>query len=395
VRLLVVIPALNEESSIASTIERCLSAAPRIAAETGAEVEVTVVSDGSTDRTVEIAQAYAGTIDLIVFEKNRGYGAAIKEAWRRSHAELLAFLDADGTCDPEFFVPLCKAVLDDGVDVALGCRRTSESEMPRLRRVGNVLFAALLSALSSQRVRDSASGMRVVRRDALPALYPLPDGLHFTPAMSARVLLSNDLSLREIDMPYSERAGESKLRPGKDGLRFLQVIVKTAVLFRPSRVLGLVSIPLFVAAIALLAAPVFDWASDGTWPEGTRGAEAAAGAVLMIAGVLLLSTGYVAGRVVAVVLKVESGGRMFRVARSVIGADWFWAIPIGLALAGLAAGIAGALVDGDARGLFTMVVLGSLAVLSAVTRLLDRFIEIVAERLRYEEEEAPFVLSAR
>jgi hypothetical protein len=237
--------------------------------------------------------------------------------------------------------------------------------------------------------------MRVVRRDALPALYPLPDGLHFTPAMSARVLLSNDLSLREIDMPYSERAGESKLRPGKDGLRFLQVIVKTAVLFRPSRVLGLVSIPLFVAAIALLAAPVFDWASDGTWPEGTRGAEAAAGAVLMIAGVLLLSTGYVAGRVVAVVLKVESGGRMFRVARSVIGADWFWAIPIGLALAGLAAGIAGALVDGDARGLFTMVVLGSLAVLSAVTRLLDRFIEIVAERLRYEEEEAPFVLSAR
>ena len=98
------------------------------------------------------------------------------------------------------------------------------------------MFATLLSALSSSRVRDTASGMRVVRREALEHLYPLPNGLHFTPAMSARVMLSNELRLVEIDMPYHEREGESKLRAGKDGLRFLKVILKTAVLFRPVRV---------------------------------------------------------------------------------------------------------------------------------------------------------------
>jgi glycosyltransferase involved in cell wall biosynthesis len=53
-----------------------------------------VVSDGSTDHTVELASRYLDQINLIVFEKNRGYGAAIKEAWRTSDAKLLAFLDA-------------------------------------------------------------------------------------------------------------------------------------------------------------------------------------------------------------------------------------------------------------------------------------------------------------
>src|SRR5262245_1697047 len=122
-KLLVAIPALNEEQSIASTIERCIAAAPALRQlDDLTDVDITVVSDGSTDRTVEIASRYLDRIDLVVFERNRGYGAAIKEAWRRSDADLLAFLDADGTCDPEFFVPLCDAVLHDDVHIALGCR---------------------------------------------------------------------------------------------------------------------------------------------------------------------------------------------------------------------------------------------------------------------------------
>ena len=58
---------------------------------------------------------------------------------------------------------------------------------------------------------DTASGMRVIRRDALGRLYPLPDGLHFTPAMSARAVMSH-LRIVEVPMPYAERVGESKLR---------------------------------------------------------------------------------------------------------------------------------------------------------------------------------------
>src|SRR5262245_25720854 len=104
--LAIVVPALNEEQSIGSTVERCLAAAPHIRSECGIDaVNVVVVSDGSTDRTGEIARRYEPQVRVIVFETNRGYGAAIKEGWRVAGGDLLAFLDADGTCDPRYFVP--------------------------------------------------------------------------------------------------------------------------------------------------------------------------------------------------------------------------------------------------------------------------------------------------
>jgi len=181
-KLLIVIPALNEEESIQSTIERCLAARQVIVSKSSVDdVEITVVSDGSTDRTVERAMAYQGRIRVIVFPQNRGYGAAIMEAWSKSDAELLSFLDADGTCDPRFLAEMCRNLLSEDVDVVLGCRLNSISKMPALRRCGNLVFAWLLATLSNKTVRDTASGMRVVRRSALRNLYPLPTGLHFTP----------------------------------------------------------------------------------------------------------------------------------------------------------------------------------------------------------------------
>src|SRR5216684_4409184 len=180
-RLLIAIPALNEEDSISQTIERCLEASGNIIRSSPVtEVEITVISDGSTDRTVELASSFKPRINLIVFEKNRGYGAAIKEAWRQSDAELLSFLDADGTCDPNFFADLCRTLVSEQADVVLGSRLNQASKMPLVRRVGNRGFATLLRALSSSRVRDTASGMRVVRRARLGRLLPLPDGLSFT-----------------------------------------------------------------------------------------------------------------------------------------------------------------------------------------------------------------------
>src|SRR5687768_9745646 len=255
-KLLIAIPALNEEESIQSIIARCLEARGHIIASSPVtQVDITVVSDGSTDRTVELARKYADRIRLIVFEKNRGYGAAIKEAWERSDADLLGFLDADGTCDPAFFAQLCNAIVGEGADVALGCRMNRDSRMPWLRRVGNHLFASILTVLSSSGVKDTASGMRVVRRRSLGKLLPLPDGLHFTPAMSARALLSKAVKIIERDMPYREREGESKLHPGKDGLRFLKAIVDAAFLYRPARPLAILGFFWVGVAIALMVIP--------------------------------------------------------------------------------------------------------------------------------------------
>jgi len=247
--LSIVIPALNEEAAIGHTIARCLEARGALLAQAGLqEVEVIVVSDGSTDRTEAIARGFED-VTVIAFERNRGYGAAIKCGFEYGRGDLVAFLDADGTCDPAFFVELCRALEREGADVALGSRLNAKSEMPLVRRIGNMIFALILGLLSQSEIGDTASGMRVVRRARLGDLYPLPDGLHFTPAMTARVLLEGKLKLVEVPMPYAERVGRSKLSVLRDGGRFLSSIVQAAMCYRPAR-------PLLVVA-AVLAALAF------------------------------------------------------------------------------------------------------------------------------------------
>lgn len=253
--LTIVIPALNEEDAIAGTIGRCLEARRQIKDRAGLEdIEIIVVSDGSTDRTAEIAQGF-DEVQVVVFEKNRGYGAAIKEGWLRGKGTLLGFLDADGTCDPLYFAEMCRVSIAESADVVLGSRMGKESRMPRIRRLGNQIYALLLGFLVGRRITDIASGMRVVKRSSLPALYPLPDGLHFTPSMSARALL-NHLRVVEIPMTYSDRIGRSKLNVLKDGVLFLKCIFESVLCYKPEKpFLMLFSLCAFIIVI-LAANPV-------------------------------------------------------------------------------------------------------------------------------------------
>jgi glycosyltransferase involved in cell wall biosynthesis len=261
-KLCIVIPALNEEGSIEKIILRTSEAKQFIIENSEVqEVEITVVSDGSDDDTVSLAKQHLDKVHFIEFQKNKGYGAAIKQGWIESDADLLGFLDADGTCDPVFFADLCRLISETNCDVALGCRLNKDSQMPFIRRLGNMMFSLLLTYLASEKVKDTASGMRVVRRTSLPELLPLPDGLHFTPAMSARSLLSDKIRICEKEMVYKERDGESKLSVWKDGFRFLRVILETAILYRPNRLLNLIGVCLSITALVLVALPVSNYLS--------------------------------------------------------------------------------------------------------------------------------------
>jgi len=257
--LSIVIPALDEEAAIGDTLERCLAARAHIVAESPVdEVELIVVNDGSTDRTEDVARGYPG-VTVLGFDRNRGYGAALKSGFAEARGDWVGFLDADGTCDPRFFADLCRALEQHSADIALGSRLGPGSEMPWIRSLGNALFAWILGVLSRARVRDTASGMRVMRRAVLPDLDPLPDGLHYTPAMTARALLEGKLRLVEEPMPYAERIGESKLRVARDGVRFLVSIVRAAAIYRPARPLLLLAALLALGAVAVGSGPTFYW----------------------------------------------------------------------------------------------------------------------------------------
>jgi glycosyltransferase involved in cell wall biosynthesis len=390
-KLLIAIPALNEEAGIESIIRRCLDARERIIAESPVrEVEITVVSDGSTDRTVEIARKFADRIHLVVFEENRGYGAAIKEAWRRSDAELLGFLDADGTCDPDFFARLCRVLDAEHADVALGSRLNPASKMPAVRRVGNFLYARMLSALSSTKVADTASGMRVVRRSSLKRLMPLPDGLHFTPAMSARAVMSRDLKIVEIAMPYHEREGESKLSVGKDGIRFLSVILGAAFLYRPSRVLGILGLACIAMAAALMIMPAAYYLQHRSVTEWMI-YRFIVSELLGACGCLLICGGCLAGKMVALALaQGRDKGNPYGRFSAFLSSPFFKFVPLTLILAGgllvLPSFVelirTGATYEHWSR-FIAMSFLFSIAIILVVTRIIDRILDLVADRLEY------------
>jgi len=236
VALSVVIPAYNEEGAIRDTIDRVLALRAPLLRQGICDLQLIVVDDGSHDRTAAILAEMRG-IEVIRHGRNRGYGAALKTGLDHATGDLVGFLDADGTYPPESFPELCAAALD-GADIAIGSRMgAGNNGMPPTRRLGNRLFAGLVTVLGDRRVSDCASGMRVFHREILPRLSPLPDGLNFTPIMSLRAV-HEGLRLVEVPIRYGERVGQSKLNVVRDGLRYAQSLVWVTLAYNPVRVLG-------------------------------------------------------------------------------------------------------------------------------------------------------------
>jgi glycosyltransferase involved in cell wall biosynthesis len=234
--LSVCIPVFNESGAIAETIRRCLACQPALREVGVRDFELIVVDDGSSDDTAERVSEFP--VRLIQHRVNRGYGAALKTGFSAASYDVIGFLDADATYPPEYFPKLFGALVDQNADLVIGSRMSgADSRMPLTRRLGNVLFARLLTMIGRMAVSDTASGMRVFRKSALRLLSPLPDGLNLTPVMSTRAV-HEPLRVVEVAIPYEERVGRSKLNVIKDGLRFLETIVWTAMTYNPVRILG-------------------------------------------------------------------------------------------------------------------------------------------------------------
>lgn len=289
--LSICIPVYNEEAAIAETLGRCLALGESLR-EVGIEhFEVIAVDDGSRDRSAAIIEARYPGVRLIRHERNAGYGAALKTAFRAAQYRIIGFLDADGTYPPEQFPALCRALLHDGADLVIGSRMAGpDSEMPAIRRLGNRFFANLLTLLGRTPVTDSASGMRVFRRDVLDLLSPLPDGLNLTPVMSTRAVHER-ITVAEVPIPYRERIGESKLSVTKDGIRFLRTIVGAVLAYNPVRVFGVLGLA-GVAVAALVLAWLVVLRLNGVAELGPVGTFAVFGALVCgVGGVNIFALG--------------------------------------------------------------------------------------------------------
>lgn len=289
-KLSIVIPAYNEENGISEIIERVLAVRPRLPGVGIDSLELIVVDDGSRDRTVEIVGGYSD-VRLIRHAKNGGYGAALKTGFAAAQGEWVGFLDADGTYPPEFFPELYTAAVEQNADIVIGSRMAgAKSEMPLVRRIGNFIFANLVSLISAQRITDSASGMRIFRKKDLARLYPLPDGLNLTPVMSTRAL-HEEMKMIEVPIPYSERVGRSKLSVVHDGVRFAQSIVETALHYNPVRPLGLLGVGSTAVAGLIALWLVWERLQGVTSLSAVAAFSLFMAVVLAVAGISILALG--------------------------------------------------------------------------------------------------------
>lgn len=386
-KLSVVIPAYNEEDGIADIVERVLKVEPDLKKVGVDGLELIVVDDGSKDKTPEIVRRYP-QVRLIQHKINKNYGGALKTGFHHATGDLLAFLDADGTYPPEYFPQMCKAVLD-GADMCVGSRMAGEkNDSPKIRQVGNFMFARLVSLIGNTRVTDVASGQRVFRRDVLPALYPLPDGLNFTPAMSTRAIHEN-LKISEIAVPHHERQGRSKLGVVRDGMRFLNAIVWTALTYNPARILGGIGLA-GVAIAGILAAVLVVLRLSGVTTLGPWGVFAVfAGLTLGVAGVSVFTLGMMFNYLVSLFHKraIRQGVFGKPLFKTPLDRQFWWMGGL-MAIAGLALGLialALGLSSGDGNRQWFWMLSSSMIFLIGVQLLVSWFVMRVLEELNQRE----------
>jgi glycosyltransferase involved in cell wall biosynthesis len=339
--LSVVIPAYNEENGIAAIMQRVLAIRADLTKVGVEELELLVVDDGSKDQTAKVASDLALSeqgVRLIQHQHNRGYGAALKTGFSNAKGDLIGFLDADGTYPPEFFPQLCNEAIN-GSDLVIGSRMSgTESKMPLTRKVGNLFFATLLTLIGRQRVSDSASGMRVFKRQVLERIYPLPDGLNLTPVMSTRAI-HEGICMTEVPIPYEERMGNSKLSVVRDGSIFLQSIIWTVLMYNPVRILGLIGLAglalAFLVGLGLVIARISGITQLGPWGVAALFAALVAG----VTGISIFALGSTFNYLVSLFYKIPIKQGLFsRPFFDHIDRNFGWLGMIGL-LVGIALGI--------------------------------------------------------
>lgn len=204
----VVIPCLNEEEGIASV----LSAKPEWVD------EVIVVDNGSTDRTVEVAESFGA---WVVRENIRGYGAAYQRGFKHAKTDIICCLDGDHTYPISDLGRLIDTYLHYEVDFLSCCRFPiiNQEAMSFKHWIGNKLLSFVFAILFHYPIEDSQSGMWVFNRRILDKIKLTSSGMPLSEEIKLEVIRHKELKFKEEHIKYSAREGEIKLQPYRDGIR--------------------------------------------------------------------------------------------------------------------------------------------------------------------------------
>jgi len=242
--LTVIVPVFNERERVIDTLNRVLAVPLNI--------EVIAVDDASIDGTSEILDEFVKDkprIRLFRHPYNMGNGASVKTGMRNATAPALLIVDADGQHPPEDIPKFFEKIKT--YDLVVG-QRTKGTEATMFRNFGNWVFNTFASYVAGCRIPDLTCGMRCFRTEVAHEFIDLfPNGFSL-PATSTLSVIKAGYSIAWLQIQSPARKGKSKIRPFSDGSKFLLIIVRIAVFFKPLRVFLPISLFTFFIGLGLL-----------------------------------------------------------------------------------------------------------------------------------------------
>jgi glycosyltransferase involved in cell wall biosynthesis len=236
----VLIPAYNEEESLAATVDTIRQQAKHFKT-----MEIIIINDGSKDRTAEIARTLPVT--LIEHDPNQGYGAALKSGLKVAKHPWILIADADGTYPLEDTPRLLEDI--DKYSMVVGARTGAVVHIPFMRRPAKWMITKLAEYLSHVKIPDLNSGFRIFRKDVALRFLPLyPDGFSFTTTITLS-MLTNQCRVKFVPINYHRRTGKSSIHPIRDFTNFTILIIRICAYFKPLNVFTPPALFLILAGI--------------------------------------------------------------------------------------------------------------------------------------------------
>jgi glycosyltransferase involved in cell wall biosynthesis len=213
-RLSVLIPAYNEEETIAEVVSRV--------GMVDLDKEIIVVDDCSTDATPRILSSLQQEgLRVLTHDVNRGKGAAIRTALAAATGDAVVIQDADLEYDPEDFHKLVVPVLETGAEVVYGVRTLVDQEWHM--RLGNRFLTMVANALYGSDLQDMETCYKLMRKEVIHEIELYSTGFEIEAEITAKILKRGH-RIFQVPIWYSPRT-DKKLTP-LDGLPTLWTLVK-------------------------------------------------------------------------------------------------------------------------------------------------------------------------
>jgi glycosyltransferase involved in cell wall biosynthesis len=180
VEVSIVFPAYNEADALEAAVEKVIQALNEFTH----SYEIIIAEDGSTDGTDRLADGLAEKYPFVKHihrEKRLGRGAALKNAFKQSHGQVLVYMDLDLATDLRHLKSLVEAVESEGYEFATGSRMLSESNVERsgTRNIASKTYNFMVRTLLGSKVRDHQCGFKAFRQEPLLQLLDEVGATHW------------------------------------------------------------------------------------------------------------------------------------------------------------------------------------------------------------------------